>query len=60
VKETVGSILGRKGREIWSVAPDATVYDAVALMAAKGIGAVLVTLEGRLLGLCRNGIMLGR
>ena len=51
MKETVGSILGRKGREIWSVAPDATVYDAVALMAGKGIGAVLVILEGSLLGI---------
>jgi len=51
VNETVGSILGLKGREIWSVAPNATVYDAVALMAAKSIGAVLVISEGSLLGI---------
>jgi CBS domain-containing protein len=51
MNETVGSILGRKGREIWSVAPEATVYDAIALMAAKSIGAVLVISEGTLIGI---------
>ena len=30
--ETIGSILRDKEREIWSVAPNATVYDAIALM----------------------------
>ena len=48
---TVGSILGRKGLEIWSVTPDATVYDAIALMAAKSVGALLVISEGSLLGI---------
>ena len=48
---TVGAILGRKGLEIWSVAPDATVYDAIALMATKGVGALLVISEGSLLGI---------
>jgi CBS domain-containing protein len=51
VNGTVGSILGRKGREIWSLAPDATVYDAIALMAAKSVGALLVIAEGSLLGI---------
>jgi CBS domain-containing protein len=51
MNETVGSILGRKGRKIWSVAPDATVYDAIAVMAAKSVGAVLVISEGNLLGI---------
>lgn len=48
---TVGAILGRKGREIWAVAPDATVYDAIALMGKKGVGALLVVAEGSLLGI---------
>ena len=48
---TVGSILGRKGLEIWSVTPDATVYDAIALMAEKSVGALLVLSEGSLLGI---------
>ena len=43
--------MGRKGREIWSVAPDATVYDAIALMAAKSVGAVLVISGGNLAGI---------
>jgi CBS domain-containing protein len=50
VNGTVGSILGRKGLEIWYVAPDATVYEAIALMAEKGVGASLVISEGSLLG----------
>jgi CBS domain-containing protein len=40
--ETIGSILRHKGREVWSISPDATVYDAIALMARKSVGAVLV------------------
>ena len=48
---TVGSILGRKGREIWCVAPDTTVYDAIWLMAAKNVGALLVISDGSLLGI---------
>jgi CBS domain-containing protein len=50
--ETIGSILEmKKGREIWSVAPDATVFDAIALMADKGIGSVLVISGGTLVGI---------
>jgi CBS domain-containing protein len=51
MNETIGSILGRKGRQVWSVAPEATVYDAIVLMAAKGVGAALVVSEGRLIGI---------
>lgn len=49
--DTVGSILGRKRREIWSVTPRASVYSAIALMAEKSIGAVLVMEDGKLLGI---------
>jgi hypothetical protein len=45
--ESIGSVLKKKGREICAVAPGATVYEAVALMAAKGVAAVLVIAEGR-------------
>ena len=41
----ISGILGAKGRTVWSVAPDATVLSAIALMAEKNIGAVLV-MEG--------------
>jgi CBS domain-containing protein len=49
--ETIASILRSKASAIHSVSPDSTVYDAVALMAAKGIGAVLVIEQGSLLGI---------
>jgi CBS domain-containing protein len=51
VVELISSVLKKKGSEIWSVAPDATVHDAIALMAAKNLAAVLVISEGSLLGI---------
>jgi CBS domain-containing protein len=49
--ESIGSVLKKRGHEICSVAPGATVYEAVALMAAKGVAAVLVISEGSLVGI---------
>jgi CBS domain-containing protein len=49
--ESIGSVLKKKGHEICSVAPGATVYEAVALMAAKGVAAVLVISDGALAGI---------
>jgi CBS domain-containing protein len=49
--ESIGSVLKKKGHEICSVAPGATVYEAVALMAAKGVAAVLVISGGALVGI---------
>jgi CBS domain-containing protein len=51
VIESIGSVLKKKGHEICSVAPGATVYEAVALMAAKGVAAVLVISDGALVGI---------
>ncbi|WP_221030307.1 CBS domain-containing protein [Actomonas aquatica] len=51
VLDTVRAVLAQKGTAIWSVTPDATVYDAIALMAAKNIGAVLVMDHDRLVGM---------
>jgi CBS domain-containing protein len=48
---SIDSILRDKGREICSVAPGATVYDAIALMAMKSVAAVLVISEGALVGI---------
>src|SRR5215472_14012603 len=47
----IDSILCGKGHKVWSVPPDTTVYSAIALMAEKSIGAVLVVSEGTLLGI---------
>jgi CBS domain-containing protein len=43
-------IRNRSESEIWSVSPDATVYDALALMADKEIGALMVVDGGHLVG----------
>ena len=51
MSETMASVLKSKGSAIWSVVPDATVYDAIAAMATKGIGALLVLSGGRLEGI---------
>ena len=40
--KTIRQLLESKGRDIWSISPDATVYDAIKLMAEKGIGALMV------------------
>ena len=44
----VCDLLQDKGREVWSLTPDATVYEAIDQMAQKGVGALLV-MEGELL-----------
>ena len=63
--ETVGEILKAKGNQIWSIAPDATVFEAIRVMAEKRIGALLVLSGGRLAGIvterdyARKVILLG-
>lgn len=47
----VKQILDEKGRDVWSVAPDATVFAALELMAEKNVGAVLVMEAERLVGI---------
>jgi CBS domain-containing protein len=51
VTEIIASILKTKGSAVWSVGPDATVYDALALMAERSIGALLVLSEGGMAGI---------
>ena len=38
----VSDLLNHKGRDIWSLPPDATVYEAIDRMAQKGVGALLI------------------
>lgn len=47
----VKHLLDAKGREVLSVSPDATVLDAVRLMAEKSVGALLVMDGEELLGI---------
>ena len=48
---TVNEILNSKGREVWSITPDHTVFEALRLMAEKDVGALLVMEGTKLVGL---------
>jgi len=43
--KTVRDILETKGRDVWSISPEVTVFDALKMMADKNVGA-LVILDG--------------
>ena len=47
----VKDILNVKGRDVWVIEPNASVYDAMRLMADKGVGALLVMEGEKLAGL---------
>lgn len=49
--ETIATLLGSKSAEVWSLSPDASVYEAVAEMAQKGVGALLVIEDGAPVGM---------
>ena len=64
--ETVGTVLERKGRKVWSLPAGASVYDAISLMADKGVGAVLVMDGDQVVGImserdyARKVILMGK
>jgi len=64
--DTVESVLSQKKTSVWSISPNATVYDALVLMAEKEIGSLLVMSGSRLVGLiserdyARKIILMGR
>ncbi len=49
-QEKISWILDRKGYDVWSLPPEATVYEALTLMAEKGVGAIMVVSEGKFEG----------
>lgn len=49
--DTIGEVLAAKGSKVFSLRPEATVLDAVRLMTAENIGAVVVAYDGTPLGL---------
>jgi CBS domain-containing protein len=50
--QTIKQLLEVKGTDVWSIAPKATVYEALQLMSKRGIGALLVLEKGKLVGIC--------
>jgi CBS domain-containing protein len=46
----VAEILKAKGRDVWTVSSDSTVYDALQEMADKNVGALLVVEDDKLVG----------
>ena len=48
---TIAQLLNAKGKQIWSVEPKATIFQALEIMSEKGIGALLVMEDGKLKGI---------
>jgi CBS domain-containing protein len=48
---SISAILDRKGRNVYSVAPSVTVFEAVAEMNAHRVGSVLIITGGKLVGI---------
>ncbi len=51
VSGTIRAILNQKSGEVYSISPDATVFEAIRLMDSKNVGALLVMDQGRLVGI---------
>jgi CBS domain-containing protein len=50
VVDTIDSVLKHKGSHVWTVPADATVFEAISLMAEKNIGALIVVHYGEIEG----------
>lgn len=49
--KTVKQLLDDKGRDVWTIEANLSVYDAVKLMADKGIGALVVVKDAKPVGM---------
>lgn len=49
--KTVGQLLNVKGRDVWSIGPDATVYEALQLLAERNVGAVVAVEDDKVCGI---------
>jgi len=62
----ISEILSFKGNAVWSISPNATVFEAVQLMSDKNIGALLVIENEKLVGIIserdytRNVVLKGK
>ncbi len=63
---TLQDILRKKGHDVWKISPGATVYEALGLMAAKNVGALVVVEGSHVVGIvserdyARNVILKGK
>jgi len=48
--DTISLVLKSKGDQVYSIEPEASVYQAIERMAEKGVGALLVISGGKLVG----------
>lgn len=48
---TIRVILDKKGADVYRLAPDASVYQAIEMMATKGVGALVVIEDEKLIGI---------
>lgn len=63
---TLKRVLDAKGRDVYSTTPDTSVFDALAEMAERDVGALIVMEQGKVVGIfserdyARKIILLGR
>ena len=51
IPDSIASVLNHKGSDVWSISPDATVFDAIRLMSEKNVGALPVMNDDKLAGI---------
>ena len=51
LEEPVHSVLQQKGRVVWSISPEATVYEAIEQMSERHVGALVVLTARKLAGI---------
>jgi CBS domain-containing protein len=51
LRDQIRAVLTHKGGNVWSVPPSASVYDAIAMMGERQVGALLVIEDAKLVGI---------
>lgn len=51
MQKTVGHLLDAKGHDVWTIGPDATVYDALELLSDANVGALVVVRDDKVCGI---------
>ena len=51
INSPVSGLLGQKGSDVWSIAPETIVFDAIKMMSEKNVGALPVMRGDQVLGM---------